>query len=283
MKHLRLIAALALCLAALAPAAAGSLFFAVVRPYAQYDSFLPAASTVPSAELLRRLLQDAGPRQFWLGDDEQERRPRRPLRFPLRFLGIHHVGRPQQHSLHRKRNFPCSRLQLSHSRPMPHGKTTKLSSPLAAASSSGDRVPTTSRFRTPRLILTTCGHQYKAKASYGTWWANFVAISMDRAAANGGKLLLSLQRRVLEGPPSRRRFSLTAIGFENDFLRVGFGELNVRLRRNARLAGHRPLPHLSSSLSGRQFERPHDFERGDESGTGKSFRRVCHGRPHPRL
>lgn len=68
---------------------------------------------------------------------------------------------------------------------------------------------------------------YKSEASYGTWWYNFVAISMDRAAANGGTYYKYYEGAGSSNAPMQKTILAHRIGFENTFLRVGFGELNV--------------------------------------------------------
>lgn len=68
---------------------------------------------------------------------------------------------------------------------------------------------------------------YKSEATYGTWWYNFVAMSMDRVAANGGTYYKYYEGAGSPNAPVQKTVLAHRIGFENTFLRVGFGELNV--------------------------------------------------------
>lgn len=68
---------------------------------------------------------------------------------------------------------------------------------------------------------------YESESTYGSWWYNFITMSMDRVAANGGTYYKYYEGSSSSNAPVQKTVLAHRIGFENEFIRIGFGELNV--------------------------------------------------------
>ena len=226
MKRGILIAALALGLVAASPLCADSLFFAVVRPYAQYDSWLPASPAAPTAALYRDYYEMPALANF--GWELTSKQVDIAVRFDMRYDFWAYITSSAHANLPFVENGMNPVMDFNY--------------PTVGYASWGDDNALVSFGRrklkwgpgTYDIALSDAAPyfdnlwaQYKAKASYGTWWANFVAISMDRAAADGGNYYKVFEGAASSNDPIQKTVLAHRIGFENSFLRVGFGELNV--------------------------------------------------------
>jgi len=226
MKRHILVIAIAICLAIAMPAAAGSLFFTVLRPFVLYDSTLPADVAMPSAELYVDYYKTPALLNF--GWEMTNKNVDIAIRFDFRYDFWAYITSNAHTNIPFVENGANPILDFNY--------------PTVGYASWGNDKALASFGRrqlkwgpgTYDIALSDAAPyfdnlwaQYKAKASYGTWWANFVAISMDRAAANGGNYYYLYESAPSLNAAEQKTVLAHRIGFENDFLRVGFGELNV--------------------------------------------------------
>ena len=226
MKRALFVTMICACLMTAAPVFAGSVFFAVLRPFAQYDSNLPASTAAPSAELYTDYYQ--APALVNFGWEMTSKNVDLAVRFDLRYDFWAYITSGAYTNIPFIEGGAASVSDFNYPTVgYASWKNNKFLVSLGRRQLKWGPGTYDIALSDASPYLDNLWAQYKSEASYGTWWYNFIAVSFDRWAANGGNYYSTFEGAASSSDPEQKTMLAHRIGFENKFLRVGFGELNM--------------------------------------------------------